>query len=629
MAVKASAAITLSTIRDISSVTWYYQLKAGTTAPDKPTVSPPPSPWSTAEPSYTAGDTKYLFVCERTVYTDGTFEYTDPSLSSSYEAAKLAYNKASSAEDLAKETNQHFWFVSTDPGNGVGAGVHITKVESDDFIDNPEDGGGNLLAKDSGIEVREGTVVVASFGATGARIGRSGTSVLELKTDGITGYGEEGNKCFCVETNGGTESTTVHVEVPTESIYIKPPTGDLSTIDSCPIMDVIKSLPSLSTGTVVDISSLFGKVKAPSTIDFTSVSWSEQNNWRRDVDFFNTRTITYMPPENATITIGTAATFSCTNDIQIRKSGSQSYMRIKYKITYNPSVDGNNIRLGIYANQNATMFSGYFYFGGEIQYVSTAKTPITTFGERSGQGGSYSAVIGKALYANGNNQTAIGKYNEADNSNKYALIIGNGSSYSSRSNALSVDWYGNLISQGMAGMIQMFAGSTAPSGWLLCQGQAVSRTTYAKLYSVIGTKWGSGDGSTTFNLPDLRGRAPIGAGTGTGLTARTLGDISIGEEAHKLTSSEAAQKGVSTNGMSANASHKHEMGYKSVDRGSGSTGTRMGPYGSTTSGVTVINTASTSVAHTHSITASDAANAHNNMQPSAVVNFIICTGLTT
>jgi microcystin-dependent protein len=65
----------------------------------------------------------------------------------------------------------------------------------------------------------------------------------------------------------------------------------------------------------------------------------------------------------------------------------------------------------------------------------------------------------------------------------------------------------------MVGMIVMFAGSTAPSGWLLCQGQAVSRTTYAGLFAVCGTTHGVGDSSTTFNLPDFRGRTPVGVGS--------------------------------------------------------------------------------------------------------------------
>lgn len=63
------------------------------------------------------------------------------------------------------------------------------------------------------------------------------------------------------------------------------------------------------------------------------------------------------------------------------------------------------------------------------------------------------------------------------------------------------------------GCVIPFAGAAAPTGWLLCQGQAISRTTYAQLFSVIGTTYGSGDGKTTFNLPDMRGRVAVGSDT--------------------------------------------------------------------------------------------------------------------
>lgn len=63
------------------------------------------------------------------------------------------------------------------------------------------------------------------------------------------------------------------------------------------------------------------------------------------------------------------------------------------------------------------------------------------------------------------------------------------------------------------GSISLFAGSTAPNGWLICDGSAVSRTTYADLFSVIGTTYGTGDGSTTFNIPNLKGKVPVGLNT--------------------------------------------------------------------------------------------------------------------
>src|SRR3990167_2474748 len=99
--------------------------------------------------------------------------------------------------------------------------------------------------------------------------------------------------------------------------------------------------------------------------------------------------------------------------------------------------------------------------------------------------------------------------------------------------------------------------TTAPANWLLCNGAAISRTTYATLFAAISTAFGTGDGSTTFNIPDTRGRIPIGAGTGSGLTARTLADT-VGVETHALTT---AQLPVHTHTQDAHThtqdSHSH------------------------------------------------------------------------
>lgn len=103
MAVKARAEITLSSIRDVQSVTRYYLLQSSTSAvPSKPTTNPPGGNWVTSEPSYTSGSTNSLYFTDCTVFSDGTFAYSDVSLSSSYEAAKVAYNKAENAEDIAE-----------------------------------------------------------------------------------------------------------------------------------------------------------------------------------------------------------------------------------------------------------------------------------------------------------------------------------------------------------------------------------------------------------------------------------------------------------------------------------------------------------------------------------------------
>ena len=89
------------------------------------------------------------------------------------------------------------------------------------------------------------------------------------------------------------------------------------------------------------------------------------------------------------------------------------------------------------------------------------------------------------------------------------------------------------------GEIILFSGTTSPnSNWLQCDGASLLRSGYTDLFGVIGTQFGAVDGSH-FNLPDLRSRSVVNAGSGPGLTPRTVGDI-FGEEAHQLTVNELA-----------------------------------------------------------------------------------------
>lgn len=96
---------------------------------------------------------------------------------------------------------------------------------------------------------------------------------------------------------------------------------------------------------------------------------------------------------------------------------------------------------------------------------------------------------------------------------------------------------GSLQTATPTGTVASYAGNAAPDGWLLCDGRAVSRSTYPALFNVLGTRYGAGDSSTTFNLPDLRGRVSLGAGQGINLSSRPLASTG-GEEAHALTLAE-------------------------------------------------------------------------------------------
>lgn len=165
------------------------------------------------------------------------------------------------------------------------------------------------------------------------------------------------------------------------------------------------------------------------------------------------------------------------------------------------------------------------------------------------------------------------------------------------------------------GAIIMYGGSAAPPGYLLCDGAAISRTGYAALFAVVSTTYGVGNGSTTFNVPDLQGRLALGAGSGAGLTARTRGQ-SGGDETHTLSEAE-----LTTHNHSVGA-HIHDL--KTVDYDAPTTSSPAFPMinqitGSTGTMTTEGASGSTDTGNTGS------GDAFDIMNPFLVVNFIIKT----
>lgn len=150
------------------------------------------------------------------------------------------------------------------------------------------------------------------------------------------------------------------------------------------------------------------------------------------------------------------------------------------------------------------------------------------------------------------------------------------------------------------GTVTAYAGAVAPVGWLLCDGTAVGRSAYAGLFGVVGSTYGAGDGSTTFNLPNLKGRAPFGRDAAQ-LVFDTLGEAG-GEVEHLLT---AAESGI--------RNHSHVQWYHTHAAVSKDNG------GSTT-GNLATSTLSASTAGSGDF---NAVNSHQNMPPYVVMNYII------
>lgn len=150
------------------------------------------------------------------------------------------------------------------------------------------------------------------------------------------------------------------------------------------------------------------------------------------------------------------------------------------------------------------------------------------------------------------------------------------------------------------GVVKMFSGSTAPEGWLICDGSAVSRTTYSELFSIIGTTYGVGDNSTTFNIPNIKGRTVVGLNS-SDTDFNVLGKNG-GEKTHTLTINEIP-------------AHTHNLTYDKSGAGANTGGTVALGNTSTTSSLATLPTGG--------------GQPHNNLQPYIVLNYIIKASTTT
>lgn len=146
------------------------------------------------------------------------------------------------------------------------------------------------------------------------------------------------------------------------------------------------------------------------------------------------------------------------------------------------------------------------------------------------------------------------------------------------------------------GVVKMFAGSSAPSGYLICDGAAVSRTTYATLFALIGTTYGVGNGSTTFNVPNMKGRVPVGVDSGQ-TEFDTPGETG-GAKTHTLTTTEMP-------------AHTHTVPYNTGQS------VASGPF------TELINAGAPNASYNSG--SQGGGGAHNNLQPFIALNFIIKT----
>lgn len=162
------------------------------------------------------------------------------------------------------------------------------------------------------------------------------------------------------------------------------------------------------------------------------------------------------------------------------------------------------------------------------------------------------------------------------------------------------------MSEPFVGEIRMFAGNFAPRGWAFCDGQLLAVSQNDALFSLLGTIYG-GDGRTTFGLPDLRGRIPLHAGTGPGLSPRRLGS-KAGSENETLTTNQLASHSHDFNANTAPADQTSPQGHVTAQ------GVGVNFY--------VAAGQNTDMA-SDMITNTGGSGPHTNLMPTLCINFII------
>lgn len=176
------------------------------------------------------------------------------------------------------------------------------------------------------------------------------------------------------------------------------------------------------------------------------------------------------------------------------------------------------------------------------------------------------------------------------------------------------------------GCIQMYAAATAPTGWLLCDGAAVSRATFADLFALIGTTYGAGNGSTTFNVPNFKSRMPFGLDSAQ-TENNALGEVGGARDVTLLATQSGIRAHTHFAGTLATASdgaHTHNYTRTQANGSFSANGVNHTAVANDTFATTSAG------AHTHDITGDTAANSaanasasHENMSPFLTVNFII------
>lgn len=448
----------------IKSVTSQYYMSTSATS-----VSG--SAWSNVM-EYIEG--RYIWTRELIVLTDNVVRISNAVYNS---ALTSAWTNAASALQIAQDTNQYFWHTES----GTDTGAHITEIPKDDFEADPQNGGGNLLARSNGIAVRDGLTELSTFGRDGAQIGRTDQGHMEITDHEIKGMGERG---MHLDVVGPVYSDTAESQgwgwsAKSRTGYTGYPSYPVGTKVLLARFGIIKE------GAEIEVRfEYYYNSDAEISFDETFVGGTTQTKTvssRFSVTYSADTDEIYLTSLNKDVHFGAGyagadQVYAQTNKLQFvfgrqlddyeggncsSSFGQACDATGSYSVAagYRTTADGyashaegeNTLASGeaAHAEGDTTQASGESsHAEGEQTTASGAYSHAEGFQTEASR--AYTHTSGLGTVADGVAHTAVGKYNTRNSYNLFS--VGNGTSDSNRSDAFTVDEYGNGA---FAGQVQV------------------------------------------------------------------------------------------------------------------------------------------------------------------------------
>lgn len=369
---------------------------------------------------------------------------------------KAVQNLAEKTARIAGNTNQYFWHTST----GTDTGAHITEIPQEDFLADPTNGGGNLLARSNGIAVRDGLTELARFSADGVQIGQENANRLSMTSVGLVGISDSGIETFNIKNSGYNGSSRIAE-------------ASGAIINTGRLQYQFLAYTYTPNATPVDLTNIRHELTFSLTYqdESTDVKMLYDYLYDESDDTSEVKNNTLMPYGDSApgITIRVRYYYN-SKSIELLSAATGNAVSID-SVQFLTRMTAINPILPSYTfglrSGTTTDEGAYSFVNGELNIASgeasvafgvenevsgmgasahgASNFVSSNYGFATGQSNSVSGqnatALGFNLLASSSSQTVIGRYNVADTNDEYAFIIGNGD-VSDRHNLLTMGWNG-------------------------------------------------------------------------------------------------------------------------------------------------------------------------------------------